>query len=282
MASFHSSHGLLLIVVLISSLQFNLKAEPVKELFPYHGGPLLSGNIPINLIWYGKFSLAQRAIVSDFIASLSKPTAEQPSVASWMNLTAKFYQVTTIPDSLVLSLGKEVLDENYSQGKSLTSAQLYELAKKGGEDNLINVLLTSADVTVEGFCQGRCGTHALVSRSMRMAIPRVNKWTNDCPLKAPNSDIGLDGMVINVASLLAGTVTNPFGNGFFQGPQEAPLEASTACPGVFGKGAYPGFAGTLLVDSKTGASYNANGISGKKYLLPAMIDPETSTCTTLV
>ncbi|XP_031260643.1 protein EXORDIUM-like 1 [Pistacia vera] len=306
MASFHSSHGLLLIVVLISSLQFNLKAEPVKELFPYHGGPLLSGNIPINLIWYGQFSLAQRAIVSDFIASLSKPTAEQPSVASWMNLTAKFYQVTTIPDSLVLSLGKEVLDENYSQGKSLTSAQLYELAKKGGEDNLINVLLTSADVTVEGFCQGRCGTHALGTGPMHgntnskfnyiwvgnseIQCPGLCAWPfhesingpKTPPLKAPNSDIGLDGMVINVASLLAGTVTNPFGNGFFQGPQEAPLEASTACPGVFGKGAYPGFAGTLLVDSKTGASYNANGINGKKYLLPAMMDPETSTCTTLV
>ncbi|KHN30294.1 hypothetical protein glysoja_042454 [Glycine soja] len=29
------------------------------------------------------------------------------------------------------------------------------------------------------------------------------------PLVAPNNDVGLDGMLINVASLLAGTVTNP-------------------------------------------------------------------------
>ncbi|PNX97406.1 phi-1 protein [Trifolium pratense] len=90
------------------------------------------------------------------------------------------------------------------------------------------------------------------------------------PLVSPNNDVGVDGMVINLASLLAGTATNPFGNGFFQGPSEAPLEASSACPGVYGKGAYPGYAGDLLVDSTTGASYNAHGDNGRKYLLPAL------------
>lgn len=61
------------------------------------------------------------------------------------------------------------------------------------------------------------------------------------PLIAPNNDLGLDRMVINLASLLAGIVTNLFGNGYYQGPKDAPLEAVTACPGVYGKGAYPGF-----------------------------------------
>ncbi|KAJ6709515.1 PROTEIN EXORDIUM-LIKE 5 [Salix koriyanagi] len=50
------------------------------------------------------------------------------------------------------------------------------------------------------------------------------------PLVAPNNDVGLDGMIINLASLLAGTATNPYGNGYFQGPKEAPLEAASACP----------------------------------------------------
>jgi hypothetical protein len=102
------------------------------------------------------------------------------------------------------------------------------------------------------------------------------------PLISPNNDVGVDGMVINLASLLAGTATNPFGNGFFQGPSEAPLEAASACPGVYGKGAYPGYAGDLLVDSTTGASYNANGDNGRKYLLPALYDPSKQTCSTLV
>jgi hypothetical protein len=51
---------------------------------------------------------------------------------------------------------------------------------------------------------------------------------------------------------------------------------------VYGKGAYPGYAGQLLVDSATGASYNANGERGRKYLLPALFDPATSACSTLV
>nr|CAD1826336.1 unnamed protein product [Ananas comosus var. bracteatus] len=102
------------------------------------------------------------------------------------------------------------------------------------------------------------------------------------PLVAPNGDVGVDGMVINLASMIAGAVTNPFGDGFFQGPKEAPLEAATACAGVYGKGAYPGYAGDLLVDPTTGASYNANGAHGRKYLVPALFDPSTSSCSTLV
>ncbi|KAJ8479959.1 hypothetical protein OPV22_023686 [Ensete ventricosum] len=89
-------------------------------------------------------------------------------------------------------------------------------------------------------------------------------------------------MVINLASMLAGVVTNPFDDGFFQGPTEAPLEAATACPGVNGKGTHPGHAGDLLVDPITGASYNANGIHGRKYLVRALFDPSTSTCSSLV
>jgi hypothetical protein len=92
----------------------------------------------------------------------------------------------------------------------------------------------------------------------------------------------MDGLVINVASMVAGAVTNPFGDGFYQGDRAAPLEAATACPGVYGKGAYPGYAGQLLVDGATGASYNANGARGRKYLLPALFDPATSACSTLV
>ena len=89
-------------------------------------------------------------------------------------------------------------------------------------------------------------------------------------------------MILNLATVLAGTVTNPFDNGYFQGPANAPLEAVSACTGIFGKGAYPGYPGEVLVDKTTGASYNAFGINGRKYLLPAMWDPTTCTCKTLV
>ncbi|KAJ6730337.1 PHOSPHATE-RESPONSIVE 1 FAMILY PROTEIN [Salix viminalis] len=132
-------------------------------LFRYHNGPLLTGNISINLIWYGKFKPSQRAIVTDFIASLvsSKPTSAQFSVAKWWKGTEKYYQA--------------------------------------------------------------------------IGVPRKHHWRLHQPV-----------------------------------------------PGVYGKGSYPGYAGDVLVDSATGASYNAHGVNSRKYLLPALFDPSTATCATLV
>ncbi|KAL4280714.1 hypothetical protein GQ457_03G034200 [Hibiscus cannabinus] len=314
MASLHTSNVVMFLVFLVFPLLFCVEARRLVEsdqteqplLFQYHNGPLLSGKISVNLIWYGNFKPSQRAIVSDFVSSVASPksTVAQPSVATWWKAMQKYYQLSKKPSSLALSLGSQILDENYSMGKSLTNQQIVELASKGAQKNAINVVLTSADVAVDGFCSSRCGTHGSASGSSgnghsKLAYIWVGNSETQCPgqcawpfhqpiygpqnppLVAPNNDVGLDGMVINLGGLLAGTVTNPFGNGYYQGPKEAPLEAASACPGIYGKGAYPGYAGDLLVDATTGASYNANGVNGRKYLLPALFDPSTSTCVTL-
>ncbi|KAL2468121.1 Protein EXORDIUM [Forsythia ovata] len=281
-------------------------------LFKYHNGPLLTGKITVNLIWYGNFKPSQKAIISDFIASLSSSKSEaQPSVSKWWGATEKYYHLikSKKSSSLQLVFGNQISDENCSLGKSLTMQQVQHLASKGDQMNAINVVLTSNDVAVEGFCSSRCGTHgSVVSKTTLLKGKNYSKfayiWVGNSetqcpgqcawpfhqpiygpqspPLVAPNNDVGLDGMVINLASLLAGTATNPFGNGYYQGPSGAPLEAASACPGIYAKGAYPGYAGDLLVDPTTGASYNANGVDGRKYLLPALYDPTTKSCSTLV
>ncbi|KAF7829953.1 protein EXORDIUM-like [Senna tora] len=311
MATILSSQSFLTIFLLISALQLcfatrrlNEQSSSESQLLHYHNGPLLSGKISMNLIWYGHFKPSQKAIISDFITSLSSSSSpaqsSQPSVSTWWKTTEKYYHLTSKKASaLSLTLGKQILDDKYSLGKSLTSKQLVELASKGEQKNAINVVLTSADVAVEGFCMSRCAKH-IKGKNYKFAYIWVGNSETQCPgqcawpfhqpmygpqsppLVAPNNDVGVDGMVINVASLLAGTATNPFGNGYFQGPKEAPLEAASACTGVYGKGAYPGYAGNLLVDPTTGASYNANGLNGRKYLLPALFDPTTSTCSTLL
>ncbi|OAY58112.1 protein PHOSPHATE-INDUCED 1 [Manihot esculenta] len=319
MASFVVPHFHLTLLLLVSLVHFSSAARRLAEsdqtqqplLFQYHNGPLLSGKISINLIWYGNFKPAQRAIVSDFITSLSSTqhSTSQPSVATWWKSTEKYYHLLKSKKAapLALSLGTQIFDESYSLGKSLSSKHIVQLAQKGGQINAINVVLTSSDATVEGFCSSRCGTHGS-SMSAQKINGKISKfayiWVGNSetqcpgqcawpfhqpiygpqspPLVAPNNDVGLDGMVINLASLLAGTVTNPFGNGYFQGPKEAPLEAASACTGIYGKGAYPGYAGDLLVDSTTGASYNAHGVDARKYLLPALFDPSSAACSTLV
>ena len=281
--------------------------EPQPTTLTYHNGHLLTGPITISLVWYGKFTPAQRAIVADFVSSLSSLSSPagagkpEPSVATWWKTAESYYALSKSPLP-VLTLGEQVLDESYSLGRSLTSAQLRALAARGGQRRAVNVVLTAEDVAVEGFCMSRCGTHGASPRSKngRFAFVWVGNSASQCPgqcawpfhqpiygpqsppLVAPNGDVGVDGMVINLASMLAATFTNPFGSGFYQGPRDAPLEAATACPGVYGSGASPGYAGNLAVDATTGASYNANGANGRKYLLPALFDPDTSTCSTLV
>lgn len=298
-------HLAIFISLLNSSFATRQLAESAEFMtFQYHKGPLLRGRVPLNLLWYGKFTPAQRAVITDFITSLSPSQREgQPSVAKWWATIGKYYLLANPKNSTSPSplLGNQILDQSYSLGKSLTNTHLIQLASKAAQQvNAINVILTSSDVAVDGFCPSRCGTHGSFNVGSKSTYIWVGNSETQCPgqcawpfhqpiygpqsppLVAPNNDVGVDGMVINLASLLAGTVTNPFGSGYFQGPKEAPLEAASACPGIYGKGAYPGYAGDLLVDPTSGASYNANGINRRKYLLPALYDPATSSCSTLV
>jgi hypothetical protein len=287
-----------------------LYVPPESDRLSYHQGAVLSGDIPVSILWYGKFSAAQKSIVSDFLLSLtSAPNgAATPSVGQWWGTIEQLYlskAVTAAANgaaagSTRVLLGKQLTDEDCSHGTSLTLDQIEQLAarvgaKKGG----VALVLTDEDVSVEGFCSSRCGrhgssqdgesTHIWVGNSVKQC-PGHCAWPfaqpqhgpQGAPLVAPNGDVGMDGMVMVLATMVAGTVSNPHGDGYYQGPKGAGLEACTACSGVYGSGAYPGYAGNLLVDPTTGGSYNANGAGGKKYLLPALYDPATASCSTLV
>ncbi|MCO5547269.1 hypothetical protein L7F22_000716 [Adiantum nelumboides] len=117
-------------------------------------------------------------------------------------------------------------------------------------------------------CPGQC--------AWPFALPEY--WPQGAvPLVPPNGDVSMDGMVINFATLLVGAATNPHGLGYFQGPPTEPLEAASACTGIFG--AYPGFPGALLTNSHTGASFNVHGNNGRTFLLPSIWNPTSQTCT---
>ncbi|KAL7175967.1 hypothetical protein ACSBR2_029524 [Camellia fascicularis] len=277
--------------------------QPPPMALTYHNGALLEGDLHVTILWYGKFSPAQKSTVVDFLLSLDPQQKQNvvssaPSVSQWWQ-TIETYMKKAGKNETHVVVANQVTDENCSMGKTLERSQLSELAhrvnsKPGG----LVLILTADDVGVEGFCMS-CGFHGSDSQDKLVFIwvgNSVTQCPGQCawpfhqpiygpqtaPLGAPNEDVGVDGMVVNIASLLAGTVTNPFGNGYFQGSADAPVEAASACPGAYGKGAYPGYAGELLVDSTTGASYNALGENGRKYLLPALFDPNTSQCSTIV
>ena len=314
---------LLLLVCMIdlcASAGYSRKLSALVEEQPlvltYHNGPLLttSGVIDIHVIWYGKFSPVQRSIVGDYVQSLSanlQGKAKQPSVSTWWKTTESYKDASNKAVLSSARLGKQKLDESYSLGKTLKRshiAALVETAVKSRDlpekSNAVYLVLTSEDVTVEGFCMNSCGFHANLLPSAsngKKLLPYawVGNSATQCPgqcawpfhqpiygpqtapLVAPNGDVGIDGMIINIATVLAGAATNPFNTGYFQGDAAAPLEAVSACPGIYGKGAYPGYPGQLLVDATTGASFNAHGVNGRRFLLPAIWNPVTRSCKTL-
>lgn len=122
-------------------------------------------------------------------------------------------------------------------------------------------------MSVEPFCIGACGFHdsIMVPAKGTIVYAHLGDPSVQCPgpcawpyavpvygppgqaLVAPNG-VGADGMIINIATILAGAATNPFKTGYFQGDASAHLEVVTACPGIFGGGAYPGYPVDLKVD----------------------------------
>ncbi|KAG9451459.1 hypothetical protein H6P81_011424 [Aristolochia fimbriata] len=305
---------LLFIVVCSFQLCFGARKlaalyQPPADLMSYHKGVLLEGELPLSILWYGRFTTAQKSIISDFILSLSPQqgkavngvSPKSPAVSDWWRMVETYTKLAKRQNTHI-TLSGQFSDESYSLGKSLNRAQISELAGRAnhhkGKAN-VALVLTDPTVTVEGFCMNNCGFHGGDSRkksafvwvgNSKTQCPGYCTWPFHQPIYgpqspppvAPNGDVGVDGMIINIAGLLASTVTNPFNDGYFQGPAEAPLEAASACSGVYGKGAYPGYAGELPVDSTSGGSYNAQGVNGRKYLLPALFNPSTSSCSTLV
>jgi len=302
---------LLVCVLLLIDLCSSVLVEQQPLVVTYHNGPLLTTKpiVDVYVIWYGRFSPSQRSIVGDFVQSLEASKAMEPSVSSWWKTTERYSGASNKAVTMTNTrLGNQKLDEGYSLGKSLKQSDIAALVETAiasralpENANAVYLVLTSDDVTVEGFCMS-CGFHAnlLAAKSLPLPYAWVGNSETQCPgqcawpfhqpmygpqtppLVAPNGDIGIDGMIINIATVLAGAVTNPFDTGYFQGDAAAPMEAVSACSGIYGKGAYPGFPGEVLVDKTTGASYNARGVNGRDFLLPAMWDPVTGSCKTLV
>lgn len=278
----------------------------------YHKGPLLTGpgSINVYLLWYGNFSHSQKATVSDFFASVGAKVPAQPSASSWWAITRQYKDSAKRSVSPVVRVGGQTSDALGSRGKNLMrsdmavlvrgalAAKLFPTDSKG-----IYIVLTAADVYVERFCMDSCGFHdSIPVTNSKSASKVLLAWVGDSgvqcpglcawpfaaplygpptlPLIPPNGDVGVDGMIINIATILAGAATNPFDTGYYQGDALAPLEAATACAGIFGKGAYSGYPGDLLTDKKTNASYNAYGVNNRMFLLPSMWQPSKFACET--
>jgi hypothetical protein len=144
------------------------------------------------------------------------------SVSTWWQTTGRYRggQCTVV-------IGKQILEENYPLGKLLKNpTNYYSSIKAGHGKNAISLVFTSADVAIAGFCMSKCGTHGPGQDKMGIFVyawvgNSVTRCPGQCawpfhqpiyeprapPLVARNGDVGTDGMIINLATVLAGTVT---------------------------------------------------------------------------
>lgn len=311
---------LLLLLVLLASPSSSQQLARKLALVPtpptilsYHQGPLLTQPITLYFLWYGSFSPSHKSILSDFASSISSPSLSSslPSVSSWWSIASSYSDLSHAHVSSSLSLGSQVSLSSPSPPTLLKKTDILSLLLSSLSSKSLPVdskgvyfIFTADDVPVEDFCMNSCGFHSstpasAATQNLKLAYAWVGNPGKQCPgycawpyalpqfgpqttpLVSPNKDVGMEGMVINTAVVLAGVATNPFNTGYFQGDAGAPLEAASACAGAFGKGSYPGYPGSLFTDKKTGASYNAQGANGRLFLLPALWSPASKACVPL-
>ncbi|XP_002994037.2 protein EXORDIUM-like 3 [Selaginella moellendorffii] len=274
----------------------------------YHMGPVLSPKMHVYIVWYGAWDASDKAIIKDFLLSISTHKLEAPSVAKWWR-TVRLYTDQTghnITDSVII--GAEH-DAHYSHGHSLTRMSVQQVLKSALAENNgslpvnshggLYLLLSSEDVLMQEFCRAVCGFHyftfpsivgytlpyAWVGNSGKQcpevcaypfAIPSYMPHTQ--PMKPPNANRGVDGMISVIGHELAEMSSNPLINAWYAGTDPtAPTEIADLCEGMYGTGAGGGYTGSVLTDDK-GASYNLNGIHGRKYLVQWVWSPVLSAC----
>ncbi|XP_021899728.1 protein EXORDIUM-like 6 [Carica papaya] len=287
---------------------------PSNKKLTHHGGPVVRGHLKLALLWYGQFGRRQKNVVRQFIKSLNSDGREglEPKVSSWWRILESYQTtgaatsvgpvpVTGFKPRIRVSVVKSTTDVSWEFGKVITNDYVPRLVQKatGGKPDIVAVIFTARDVTVQGFCRATCQQHGLSGGNQYVMVgnpetecPGLCAWPfhrqewgpQGVTYQPPNGDVGADAMVIQLATGLANLVTNPNLNGFYVDvPFSTELvEAGTACLGTFGSGAFPGFTGTVRVDPRTGGAFNAHGNRNKKFLLPAIWNPRTSSCWTLL
>ncbi|KAB8088983.1 hypothetical protein EE612_013779, partial [Oryza sativa] len=199
----HMSHAAIVLVsvLLLCSAHPSAGARRLMELYKpppseqltYHNGTVLRGDIPVSVVWYGRFTPAQKAVVSDFLLLLTVASpAPTPSVSQWWNTINQLYlskaaaqgkngggggKITT-----QVRLAGQLTDDQCSLGKSLKAVpaagaggegQAQEGRDRAGSHRAGRVRGGVLHEPVRHARVERQGPHGLrLGRQLRHAVPR--------------------------------------------------------------------------------------------------------------
>ncbi|KAL6123355.1 hypothetical protein ACLB2K_075877 [Fragaria x ananassa] len=262
----------------------NKKFEGSSEFvhLKYHMGPVLTADITVHTIWYGTWQRRQKKIIREFINSLSAADSKPPSVAGWWKTVQLYTDQTGHNISRSVKLGAEKNDRTASTPTAKPSPAS-----------------PSNDVTVQDFCGQVCGFHYFTFPSIvgyTLPYAWVGNSAKQCPgicaypfavpdympglkpLKSPNGDVGVEGMISVIAHEIAELASNPLVNAWYAGQDPtAPVEIADLCEGIYGTGGGGSYTGQLM-DDRDGATYNMNGIR-RRFLVQWVWSHVLSYCT---
>ncbi len=293
-----------------------MQVQKSVETVVYHMGPVLTSDVGIYIIWYGNWVQWKQSILIDFLSSISSPSPigvqqqQQPSVEQWWRTVTAYQDQTGHGVTGNVKVAGQTKDPAYSHGKSFTQFNVQSIIRSalipnGGllpvDAGGVYVVLTADDVYMQDFCSSACGFHYFTYTSIvGYTLPFVWVGNSDkmCPgtcaypfavpsymqgsvpaLKAPNGDVGVDGMVSVLGHELAETFSNPFINAWYAGQDPSnPTEIADLCEGVFGPGAGGGYPGWIL-KANNGVSYNMNGFRGRRFLVQWLWSYKFNACS---
>ncbi|KAI4299864.1 hypothetical protein L6164_033286 [Bauhinia variegata] len=258
-------------------------AVPPPSPLTNHGGPLLgdNGNLDVSILWYGPIAKVQKRSILNFLKSLNANAGPvQPQVSQWWDIVGSYTRSPKINVKVV----NQAFDPNYSLGKVLIKDFIKILLPKatGGKPNTLVIIVAVKGVTVQNMCAGDCAQHDFIGDQAYVAVGNPEAECPQCTapfvptgalalVKPPSGNIAADTMVRLLAKGLAGAVSNPLKTGFYAiGHDEEILDASSVCDDI----------GKFEINSLNGGAFNAHGFKGKKFLLPAIWNPKTSSCWT--
>ncbi|MED6198718.1 hypothetical protein PIB30_069189 [Stylosanthes scabra] len=297
MASFRIACLVVLLVLVVGPLAVWGAEKGAAVPLSHKGGRLLSGNLNIGILWYGAITKEQKDAILSFLKSLNSPSGGggEPQVSSWWHVVESYQAYAKgggpggndIP-KITVNVVSEQFDPNYSLGKVLIKDFIKKLIPKatGGKSDTLALIIASKGVTVQEMCAGSCAQHGLIEQQPYVAVGDPEEECPECAwpfleapgisLKPPSGAVGADAMVMLLAGGLAGAVTNPYGDGFYADARgDDILEATSVCSRILSAQE-----AKLPVDPVSGGAYNANGVAGTKFFLPAIWNPKTSSCWT--
>ncbi|KAL2912072.1 hypothetical protein HK105_208424 [Polyrhizophydium stewartii] len=255
----------------------------------YHlGAPVLTRYLTVYLIYYGKWTTQQRAIVEDFVKGLG--------ASSWYAINKKYYYQARATSGKVFVQTPVVLagtaSDNYSLGKALSGNALPNIiqaqinARTLPEDtDGVYFVMVSDDVTESirndfdpgTFGVDYCGYHLSwpLKSGKRIFYAMVgNIWAvrNACAPPgnhdvSPNGDPGVDGALSVLAHELVEAVTDPISDGTRAWEDANRDENADKCAYTYGP----------TSRASNGAFYNM-GWNGRNYLIQQNWDPVKQAC----